>query len=347
MSVRFGISRSPRRSWRCIRSVNRSKRYAASWGPAAASGWYCTEKLFSLPASSRSSSPSTTSSLRQTWLTVAVPYGVCGGALQRRVDGEPVVVRGDLDLARRTVHHRLVDAAVAVLELEGAEPERAAEQLVAEADPEVGQVRLQGALEQLDLADRRGRVSRAVGEEQPVRLDGEDVLEGGVGGQDVHLDAALGHHPRGVRLDAEVDRGDGEPLLTDRRDDVGLGRGDLAGELGARHLGGTPHPREQGLGVGGVGGDADAHGAALAQVAGQRTGVDAADADDALLAQLVVEGPGGAPAGGDAGRVADDVPAHPDAARLGSSSLMPVLPTCGLVITTTCRWYDGSVSVSW
>ncbi len=31
----------------------------------------------------------------------------------------------------------------------------------------------------------------------------------------------------------------------------------------------------------------------------------------------------------------------------GSSSLMPVLPTCGLVITTTCRWYDGSVSVSW
>ncbi len=30
-----------------------------------------------------------------------------------------------------------------------------------------------------------------------------------------------------------------------------------------------------------------------------------------------------------------------------SSSLMPVLPTWGLVITTTCRWYDGSVSVSW
>ena len=31
----------------------------------------------------------------------------------------------------------------------------------------------------------------------------------------------------------------------------------------------------------------------------------------------------------------------------GSSSFMPVLPTCGAVITTTCRWYDGSVSVSW
>ena len=30
----------------------------------------------------------------------------------------------------------------------------------------------------------------------------------------------------------------------------------------------------------------------------------------------------------------------------GSSSLMPVLPMCGAVMTTTCRWYDGSVSVS-
>jgi hypothetical protein len=30
-----------------------------------------------------------------------------------------------------------------------------------------------------------------------------------------------------------------------------------------------------------------------------------------------------------------------------SSSLMPVLPICGAVIATICRWYDGSVSVSW
>jgi hypothetical protein len=31
----------------------------------------------------------------------------------------------------------------------------------------------------------------------------------------------------------------------------------------------------------------------------------------------------------------------------GSSSFIPVLPTWGAVITTTWRWYDGSVSVSW
>ncbi len=31
----------------------------------------------------------------------------------------------------------------------------------------------------------------------------------------------------------------------------------------------------------------------------------------------------------------------------GSSSLTPVLPMCGKVITTTWRWYEGSVRVSW
>ena len=31
----------------------------------------------------------------------------------------------------------------------------------------------------------------------------------------------------------------------------------------------------------------------------------------------------------------------------GSSSLTPVLPMCGAVMTTIWRWYDGSVRVSW
>ncbi len=30
-----------------------------------------------------------------------------------------------------------------------------------------------------------------------------------------------------------------------------------------------------------------------------------------------------------------------------SSSFQPVLPICGAVITTTWRWYEGSVRVSW
>src|SRR5688572_26319596 len=39
------------------------------------------------------------------------------GAVARRVDGEPVVVRGDLDAAGAPVHDRLVDAPVPVAEL--------------------------------------------------------------------------------------------------------------------------------------------------------------------------------------------------------------------------------------
>src|SRR4051812_20596096 len=53
-------------------------------------------------------------------------------AVQRRVHGEAVVVRGDLDLAGGAVEHRLVDAAVPVAELVGAEAEGAAEDLAAE-----------------------------------------------------------------------------------------------------------------------------------------------------------------------------------------------------------------------
>src|SRR5699024_8908179 len=57
-------------------STKRSKRWAASCGPAAPSGWYWTEKPRSRdPVSSRSSSPSTTSSLRPRWLTRARPKG--------------------------------------------------------------------------------------------------------------------------------------------------------------------------------------------------------------------------------------------------------------------------------
>src|SRR5690242_2102741 len=59
-----------------------------------------------------------------------------GRAVQRRVDREAVIVRGDLDLAGHAVLHRLVDAAMAVAELVGAEAVRTTEHLVAEADAE-------------------------------------------------------------------------------------------------------------------------------------------------------------------------------------------------------------------
>src|SRR6185369_81525 len=57
-------------------------------------------------------------------------------SVDRCVHCEAVIVRGDLDLAGRPVEHRLVDAAVPVAELVGAETERPAEDLMAEADTE-------------------------------------------------------------------------------------------------------------------------------------------------------------------------------------------------------------------
>jgi hypothetical protein len=82
------------------------------------------------------------------------------------VDGEPVVVGGHLDLAGGAVHHRLVDPPVAVLQLVGAEAQRAAEQLVTEADAEERDPALEDLAQQGQVGGRR--VTRAVGEEDPV-----------------------------------------------------------------------------------------------------------------------------------------------------------------------------------
>src|SRR5438552_15600205 len=54
------------------------------------------------------------------------------------VDGEAVVVAGDLDPARVPVDHGLVHPAMAESELVGLAPERQRKELVPEADPEHG-----------------------------------------------------------------------------------------------------------------------------------------------------------------------------------------------------------------
>ena len=98
-------------------------------------------------------------------LDAAVAVRAVELAVDRRVDREAVVVRGDLDAAGRLVEHRLVDAAVAERQLVGAEAERAAEQLVAEADAEERQAVVEHAAQQRRRGrprppGRRGRSSR-------------------------------------------------------------------------------------------------------------------------------------------------------------------------------------------
>ena len=103
---------------------------------------------------------------------VATAVVRCDGlAVERRVDREAVVVGGDLDLAGRAVHDRLVHAAVAVAQLVRAVAERPAEDLVAVADAEERDPVVEHLAQQLDLVGRRARVAGAVGEEHAVRAD--------------------------------------------------------------------------------------------------------------------------------------------------------------------------------
>ena len=83
-----------------------------------------------------------------------------------------MVLRGDLDPAGLEVLDRVVGAAVAERQLEGLEADRAAEQLVAEADAE-HRPRADELAERVDDVVERGRVAGAVGEEDRVGVAGE------------------------------------------------------------------------------------------------------------------------------------------------------------------------------
>ena len=232
--------------------------------------------------------------------------------------GEPVVLRGDRDAPGGVLDHGDVDAAVAVAHLVGPAAQRPAEDLVAEADAEQRDPPRQHLPGELDGPVGGGRVAGAVGEEEAVGPQRQDLLDRGVRGQDVHLDTAVGEHARGVGLDADVQRGHPVARRAHGGHDVGLRGGDGAVEVGALHRRALPHAVHQFgvVGEGRAGEDPGPHGAALAQVAHQRAGVDPRHADHALGAQGVVQGAGGAPVRRRPARVAHHVPGHLDARGL-------------------------------
>ena len=155
-------------------------------------------------------------------------------AVDRGVDREAVVVRGDLDAAGGLVEHRLVDAAVPERELVGAEAEGAAEQLVAEADAEERQPVVEHAAQQRDVAVRGGRVARAVRVEHRDGLDRPDALDRDVLRQHVHVEAARGEVVDRGLLHAEVEHGEVADPLGRRRRDLGRRDRDLGREVAAR-----------------------------------------------------------------------------------------------------------------
>ena len=151
-----------------------------------------------------------------------------GHLVERRVDREAVVVRGDLDLAGRAVLDRLVDAAVTVPELVRAEAERAAEDLVAEADAEQRQPASSTP------ACSATASSAVAGSPGPLEKNTPSGSSASTSSAVAVAGSTCTSMPRSamrcgvMRLDAEVDGGDGEPLLADRGDDVRLAGGDLA-----------------------------------------------------------------------------------------------------------------------
>ena len=220
--------------------------------------------------------------------TVAVR---CHGlAVQRRVDREPVVVRRDLDLAGGPVHHRLVHAAVAVAELVGA---------VARArGPAAGcrsRCRRTGSCGPARRAGARSRASRPTGRRgrwrrrrRPARWPARPRWSRSTG-------STWTRTPRSASrcgVMALMPRSTAATVATcspDGLDDVGRVGGHLAGQVGTDHGGRGQHVGQQlvvrpalpvGVEQGGAGEDPGPHDAALAQVTGQRAGVDVADADD-------------------------------------------------------------------
>ena len=126
------------------------------------------------------------------------------------VDGEVVVLAGDLDLAGGEVAHRVVAAVVAEGELHRVGAERPAEQLVAEADAEHRHVAEQPA-DGVDGVGHRGRVARTVGEEHAGGLAGQHVGGGGRRRHHLHVEPR-GEVAQDRALDAEVVGDDERPL---------------------------------------------------------------------------------------------------------------------------------------
>ena len=139
--------------------------------------------------------------------------------------------------------------------------------------------------------------------------------------QHVAADAAAGEVARRVGLDAQVERGDGEPLRPIGFHDIGGVGADLARQVGTEHRRLAAHPVQQLVGVGQrVSGEHPGlHRTAAAQVPHHGAGVDARDADDALPDEFVVERAGGPPVRRPRRRVAHGVAGDPDlvAAALG------------------------------
>ncbi len=234
-----------------------------------------------------------------------------------------VVLAGDLDRPVGQALDRVVAAVVAEGELVGGAAQGRRQQLVAEADPEDGNVPDQVA-DGVDGVGDGGGVARAVGQEDPVRAAGQDVVGGRRRGDDVD-GCDFRQEPQDACLDAEVVGDDRQRPVTHPVLDRG---GDLLDQVDAVGAGLVVGRPLEGQLVGGA--EGARHRPGLADVAGEAAGVDAGDPGHAGELQPGVEVDGAAPVRRAAGQVAhDDAPAERSPA-LGVQRRHPVVADVGV-----------------
>ena len=143
-----------------------------------------------------------------------------------RVDGEAVVLAGDVTALRPLLEAGLVLAPVAELELVGVAAGGQGQELVAQADAEEGDALAQEPADGGDRRRRPLRVARAVGDDDAARREVQDAA-----GVRVGRDADDGH--------AAPDEGADDPLLDAAvdEDDGRLGPGVGDADLRRRDLG--------------------------------------------------------------------------------------------------------------
>ena len=178
----------------------------------------------------------------------------------------------------------MVGAAVAEGQLVGLEADGAAEQLVAEADAEERALADQLADGVDDVVERR-RVAGAVGEEDDVGVLGEHLLGRGGAGQQGQPGAVLAQLADDVELDPGVDPDHVRAARPSKRTGSG---GVTVRARSAPSIEGSAATRSRASASGVAGGeDAAAHRAAVADVADQGAGVDAADPRHAAVVEPV------------------------------------------------------------
>ena len=120
------------------------------------------------------------------------------------INRESVVLGRDFDLAGLVVHDRLVGTAVPELELVRLGATRQRQELVAEADAKDRLFAKQSADGFLGVSDRF-RIAGAVGEEDAVRIQGQNFVSGCRAGQDRDAAAHIEQVPGDVVLHAEIE----------------------------------------------------------------------------------------------------------------------------------------------